>query len=57
MLALLQINAPLFLSDQGPTLELLDFTFPIGGTPTFLYFDLYLNTAYTQDMAFILYKF
>ena len=34
------------LSDKGPTLEALDFTIHIGGTPTFLYFDLYLNTAY-----------
>ena len=28
------------------TLETLDFTIRIGITPTFLYFDLYLNTAY-----------
>ena len=34
------------LSDETPTLETLDFTFHIGRTPTFLYFDLYLNTAY-----------
>ena len=34
-------------SDAGPTLETLDFSFYIGDTPTFLYFDLYLNTAYT----------
>ena len=27
-------------------LETLDFTIHIGSTPTFLYFDLYLNTAY-----------
>ena len=31
-------------------LETLDFTFYIGSTPTFLYFDLYLNTAYTQNV-------
>ena len=36
----------MFLSDEGPTLKTLDFTFYIGSTPTFLYFDLYLNTAY-----------
>ena len=36
----------LFLSDEGPTLETLDFAFYIGSTPTFLYFDLYFNTAY-----------
>ena len=35
-----------FLSDEGPTLETLDFTICIGSTPTCLYFDLYLNTAY-----------
>ena len=26
------------LSDEGPTLETLDFAFYIGSTPTFLYF-------------------
>ena len=31
----------MFLSDEGPTLETLDFAFHIGSTPTFLYFDLY----------------
>ena len=36
----------MFLSDEGPTLKMLDFTFHIGSTPTFLYFELYLNTAY-----------
>ena len=35
-----------FISDEGPTLETLDFTIRIDSTPTFLYFDLYLNTAY-----------
>ena len=30
----------LFLSNEGPTLELLGFTIRIGRTPTFLYFDL-----------------
>ena len=33
----------LFLSDEGPTLETLDFAFHIGNTPPFLYFDFYLN--------------
>ena len=28
-----------FFSDEGPTLETLDFTIRIGSTPTFLYFD------------------
>ena len=36
----------MFLSDEGPTFKTLDFTFYIGSTPTFLYFDLYLNIAY-----------
>ena len=36
----------MFLSDEGPTFKTLDFTFYIGSTPTFLYFDLYFNTAY-----------
>ena len=36
----------MFLSDEGPTLETLDFAFHIGSTPSLLYFDWYLNTAY-----------
>ena len=36
----------LFLSEEEPMLEMLDFTVHIGSTPTFLYFDSYLNTAY-----------
>ena len=31
---------------KGPTLETLEFAFHSGSTSTFLYFDLYLNTAY-----------
>ena len=31
-----------FASDEGPTLETLDFTSRISSTPTFSYFDLYL---------------
>ena len=30
-----------FLSDEGPTLETLEFTIRIGSTPTFSYFDLF----------------
>ena len=30
----------LFLSDEGPMLEMLDYTILIGSTPTFLFFDL-----------------
>ena len=36
----------MFLSDEGPTFKTLDFTFYIDSTSTFLYFDLYFNTAY-----------
>ena len=36
----------MFLSDEEPTLETLDYAIRIGSTPTFLYFDLFLNTAY-----------
>ena len=43
----------LFLSDEGPMLETLDYTIRIGSTPTFLYFDLYLCSAYTQYTTFI----
>ena len=43
----------MFLSDEGPTFEKLDFTFYIGSTPTILYFDLYFNTAYAAH--YILY--
>ena len=35
-----------FLSDEGPMLETLNHTIRIGSTPTFLYFDLYLYSAY-----------
>ena len=30
------------LSDEGPTLETLDYIIRIGSTPTILYFDLYM---------------
>ena len=39
-------------SDEGPMLEMLDFTIRIGSTPTFLYFDLYLNTAYAAHYVY-----
>ena len=38
-----------FLSDEGPTLETLNFTIHIGSTPNILYFDLYLNAAYAAQ--------
>ena len=31
---------------EGPMLETLDYTIRIGSTPTILYFDLYLYSAY-----------
>ena len=37
----------LFLSDEETMLETLDYSIRIGSTPTFLYFDLYLYSAYT----------
>ena len=42
----------LFLSDEGPMLEMLDHTIRIGSTPTFLYFDLYLYSAYAAPTTF-----
>ena len=41
-----------FLSDEGATLETLEFTIRIGNTPTFLYFDLYLYTAYAAHYVY-----
>ena len=43
----------MFLSDEGRTLETLDFTIRICSTPTFLYFNLYLNTAYAAFISVI----
>ena len=36
----------LFLSDEGPMLETLNYTIHTGSTPTFLYLDLNLYSAY-----------
>ena len=44
------INSP-----EGPTLETLDFTIRIGSTPTFLYFDLYIYSAYIYISTLPLY--
>ena len=41
-----------FLSDEGPMLETLDYTIRIGSTPTFLYFDLYLYSAYAAHFVY-----
>ena len=43
----------LFLSDKELTLEMLDYTIRIGSTPTFLYFDLYLYSAYAAHYVYI----
>ena len=46
-----------FFSDEGPTLETLDFAFYIGSTPTIFYFNMYLNkvpTLETLDFAFFI---
>ena len=43
----------MFLSDEGPMLQTLDHTIRIGSTPTFLYFDLYLYSAYAAHYVYI----
>ena len=43
----------IFLSDEGPMLETLDYTIRIGSTPTILYFDLYLYSAYAAHYVYI----
>ena len=42
-----------FLSDEGPMLETLDHTIRIGSTPTFLYFHLYLYSAYAAHYVYL----
>ena len=37
-------------NDESPSLKTLDFAFYIDSRPTFLYFDLYLNTAFAQNV-------
>ena len=46
----------LFLSDEWPMLETLDHTIRIGSTPTFLYFDLYLYSAYATHNVYFGYS-
>ena len=43
----------LSLSDEGPMLETLDYTIRIGSTPTFLYFDLHLYSAYAGYYVYL----
>ena len=49
----IKISIPRFFSDEGPMLETLDYTIRIGSTPTFLYFDLYLYSAYAAHFVYI----
>ena len=42
--------------NEGPTLETLDYTIRIGSTPTFLYFDLYLYSAYAAHYVYNIYS-
>ena len=42
----------MFLSDEGLSLKTLDPAFYIVSTPTFLYFDLYFNTAYAAHYVY-----
>ena len=42
----------MFLSDEGPTLELY-YPAHIGSTPTFLYFDLSLNINYAAHYIYL----
>ena len=44
----------LLLSDEGPMLATLDYTIRIGSTPTILYFDLYLYSAYAAHYVYSL---
>ena len=43
----------LFLSDEGPMLETLDNSIRIGSTPTFLFSDLYLYSAYAANYVYV----
>ena len=39
--------------DEGPMLETLDYSIRIGSTPAFLYFDLYLYSAYAAHYVYL----
>ena len=41
-----------FFFDERRTLETLDFTLHIDSTPTFFYFNLYLNTAFAAHCVY-----
>ena len=38
----------LFLSDKGPTLETLDYIIRIGSTPTFSYFNIFMEESHMR---------
>ena len=42
---------------EGPTLKTLNFAFYISSIPTFLYFDLYLNTAYAAHYVYFIHTY
>ena len=42
-------------ADEGPMLETLDYTIRIGSIPTFLYFYLYLYSAYAAHFVYFIY--
>ena len=48
----MELTGNTFLCDEGPTLKTLHFAFYIGGMPTLLYFDLYLNTACAEHYVY-----
>ena len=43
-----------FHSDEGPMLETLDYTIRIRSTLTFIYFDLYLYSAYAAHYVYLI---
>ena len=43
----------LFLSDEGPMLETLDYTIHIGSTPTFLYFEFNIVVKLWQELLIL----
>ena len=48
----------IFLSDEGPTLETLDFTIRIDSAPTFFYFgQCYPTHPSADNIGLVLYKF
>ena len=50
LLASLWTKDSFVFSDEKPMLETLDYTIRIGSTPTILYFDLYLYSAYRSTL-------